>query len=63
MLSYIVDPESITFAEVLQQAGYATGLVGKWHLGDWTRGGDLSYHPSNHGFDYFMGLTGGGCAG
>lgn len=53
-------PESITFAEVLQQAGYATGLVGKWHLGDWTETEDKKYHPTNHGFDYFMGLTGGG---
>jgi arylsulfatase A-like enzyme len=55
-----LDPESITFAEVLQQAGYKTGLVGKWHLGDWTLSGDKKYHPTNHGFDYFMGLTGGG---
>jgi len=55
-----LDPESVTFAEVLQGAGYATALVGKWHLGDWTQGGDLSFHPTRHGFDYFMGLTGGG---
>ncbi len=53
-------PESITFAEVLQQEGYSTGLVGKWHLGDWTQTSDLTYHPTRHGFDYFMGLTGGG---
>ena len=55
-----LDPESITFAEVLQGAGYRTGLVGKWHLGDWIKTGEKKYHPSNHGFDYFMGLTGGG---
>ena len=55
-----LDPESITFAEVLQEAGYTTGLVGKWHLGDWTQTEDKKYHPTNHGFDYFMGLTGGG---
>jgi arylsulfatase A-like enzyme len=53
-------PESVTFAEVLQEAGYKTGLVGKWHLGDWTLTDDKKYHPTNHGFDYFAGLTGGG---
>lgn len=55
-----LDPSSITFAEVLQEAGYYTGLIGKWHLGDWTETNDKKYHPTNHGFDYFMGLTGGG---
>ena len=55
-----LNPESITFAEVLQDAGYKTGLVGKWHLGDWTTTDDRKYHPTNHGYDYFMGLTGGG---
>ncbi len=55
-----LNPESITFAEVLQDAGYKTGLVGKWHLGDWTTTDDKKYHPTNHGYDYFMGLTGGG---
>ncbi|MEM9986302.1 MAG: sulfatase-like hydrolase/transferase, partial [Bacteroidota bacterium] len=53
-------PESITFAEILQQAGYTTGLVGKWHLGDWTRDESNIYHPTKHGFSQFMGLTGGG---
>ena len=27
-------PDAITLAQVLQQAGYATGIFGKWHLGD-----------------------------
>jgi uncharacterized sulfatase len=57
-----LDPASITFAEVLQKNGYKTALIGKWHLGDWTASGDLKYHPNNHGFDYFMGLTGGGAS-
>ena len=52
--------QALTFAEVLQKAGYRTGLVGKWHIGDWTQAEDDAYHPTNHGFDYFMGLTGGG---
>ncbi len=56
-----LDPAaSTTFAEVLQSAGYHTGLVGKWHLGDWTFGGNEKFHPTNQGFDYFMGLYSGG---
>ena len=53
-------PATLTFAEILQDAGYRTGLVGKWHIGDWTQQDDKKYHPTNHGYDYFMGLTGGG---
>ncbi|QDU74385.1 Choline-sulfatase [Bremerella volcania] len=56
-----MDPDStITIAELLKKAGYRTGLVGKWHLGDWTAPGNAKFHPTRHGFDYFMGLTGGG---
>lgn len=56
-----LDPNaSLTFAEVLQKTGYRTGLVGKWHLGDWTLDGHQKFHPTNHGFDKFMGLTSGG---
>jgi len=48
-------PKTVTWPELLQQAGYKTGLVGKWHLGVPDR-----YHPTKTGFDYFMGfLTGG----
>jgi len=35
-----------TIAEVLQQAGYKTGIFGKWHLGD-----EEPYQPHNRGFD------------
>ena len=52
--------KSVTFAEVLQKNGYATGLVGKWHLGDWVASGEMKHHPTRHGFDYFMGITSGG---
>lgn len=56
-----LDPDSTTtIAEMLKGAGYRTGLVGKWHLGDWTATGNEKFHPTQHGFDYFMGLTGGG---
>ncbi len=48
-------PAVVTWPEVLQQNGYATGLVGKWHLGVPDR-----YHPTQTGFDYFMGFRTGG---
>ena len=38
-------PDVVTFPQVLQKAGYKTGLFGKWHLGD----GD-EYLPQNRGF-------------
>lgn len=46
-----------TFAELLQAAGYATGLIGKWHLGYTENSQD--YHPQNHGFDEFIGYHSG----
>ncbi|MGY3791207.1 sulfatase family protein [Aquimarina sp. 433] len=42
-------------SKVLQQAGYYTGAIGKWHLGTITK-----YHPNNRGFDDFYGFLGGG---
>ena len=48
-------PDSVvTFAEVLQEAGYRTALVGKWGLG----GPDTPGHPNRQGFDYFFGYLG-----
>jgi arylsulfatase A-like enzyme len=49
--------DEITFAELFKDAGYATGLVGKWHLGYAKE--TPAYHPMNHGFDYFMGYVSG----
>lgn len=48
-------PESeITLAEQLKSQGYATGLIGKWHLGVWSN--EPAGHPSKHGFDFNFGL-------
>ena len=48
-------PDSeITLAEALKVAGYATGLVGKWHLGDFAH--DRRFLPTRHGFDFFEGI-------
>ncbi|XP_075855734.1 arylsulfatase D isoform X2 [Microcebus murinus] len=46
-----------TFAKILQQRGYATGLIGKWHQGvSCASRGDHCHHPLHHGFDYFYGM-------
>ena len=40
-----------TIADLLKDEGYATGLVGKWHLGL-----EDHFHPTNRGFDEFFGM-------
>jgi arylsulfatase A-like enzyme len=44
----------MTLADRLKAAGYDTGLVGKWHLGD-----AAHFHPLRRGFDSFFGFLGG----
>jgi len=44
-------PDEITIAEVLKTKGYATGIMGKWHLGD-----QPEFLPTRQGFDEFFGL-------
>jgi arylsulfatase A-like enzyme len=44
-------PEDVTFAKLLQAAGYYTGLIGKWGLGE---DGSTGV-PNRQGFDYFFG--------
>jgi arylsulfatase A len=46
-----LNPAEVTVAEVLRDAGYATGMVGKWHLGD-----QPEFLPTRQGFQYFFGL-------
>lgn len=46
-----------TFAELLKQAGYRTGLIGKWHQG-YPQNSD-EYHPDTHDFDTFVGYHSG----
>ncbi|MCX7013311.1 MAG: sulfatase [Candidatus Sumerlaeota bacterium] len=44
----------ITLADMLKKAGYATGIVGKWHLG-----AHPQFHPMKRGYDEFFGFLGG----
>jgi uncharacterized sulfatase len=46
---------ALTWPRVLQQHGYKTALLGKWHLGE-----QKTSHPRSHGFDHFYGFLGGG---
>jgi arylsulfatase A-like enzyme len=44
-------PQDVTVAKVLKDAGYTTGLIGKWGLGE----ADTTGVPNRQGFDYFYG--------
>ncbi len=46
-----LSPEHITIAEALKRAGYATGIIGKWHLTGYANHGAQELPPSAHGFD------------
>ncbi|MCG8579013.1 MAG: sulfatase-like hydrolase/transferase [Bacteroidales bacterium] len=49
-------PKEETFiSKVLQDVGYYTGAIGKWHLGATEK-----FHPNKRGFDDFYGFLGGG---
>ena len=43
--------EARTVAEVLRDAGYATAMIGKWHLGD-----QAPFLPTRRGFERYFGL-------
>lgn len=40
--------------QILKSAGYATGMVGKWHMGE-----SGPYHPIARGYDHYFGVLGG----
>ena len=51
----MLEPEEVTIAERLREAGYATGIFGKWHLGDCH-----PMRPMDQGFDVSVVHRGGG---
>jgi arylsulfatase A-like enzyme len=46
-----ISSSEITIASLLRALGYATGLIGKWHLGHL-----LEFLPTRHGFDMYLGI-------
>jgi arylsulfatase A-like enzyme len=61
----IIPPGRVTLASMLAKAGYATGVVGKWHLGLGPKGGpdwnnEITPSPNSVGFDssFIMAATG-----
>ena len=48
---YGLNPDEVTLAEVLKGQGYATAIIGKWHLGD-----QPEFLPTRQGFDMFFGV-------
>ena len=64
-----LNDRSVTVAEALRSAGYATALAGKWHVGgdyhpkrphEWTPGEPGFPTPQQRGFDRFYGILRGG---
>jgi arylsulfatase A-like enzyme len=49
-----INPGIMTVAEKLKHLGYATGIIGKWHLGF-----QKEEHPLQQGFDHFLGTLSG----
>jgi arylsulfatase A len=49
-----ISRHEITLAEGLKKAGYRTGMVGKWHLGDYSK--QPEFNPLRHGFDCYFGV-------
>ncbi len=49
-----IPDREITLAEALKAKGYRTGMVGKWHLGDYSV--EPGFNPLRHGFDSYLGV-------
>ena len=65
----LIDKKRLTVGKLLQQQGYATGCVGKWHIGlEWSRNENnrIDYSkpfaegPTERGFDWYFGNIGPG---
>lgn len=54
----LIEPDQVTIASLAKRAGYATAMVGKWHLGFLEKGYDkpLRGGPIDCGFDSFFGM-------
>lgn len=56
----LIQQDRLTIADVMQRSGYATAVIGKWHLGftegkpDWNA--ELKPGPIELGFDYYFGI-------
>ncbi|MFO8018715.1 MAG: sulfatase [Promethearchaeia archaeon] len=48
--NFRMDTQLITMAQMFRKCGYATGIIGKWHLSGYDKDG-VKYGPSNYGFD------------
>lgn len=51
----ILHADEVTLAELFRDSGYATGMFGKWHLGD-----NYPYRPQDRGFQHVVAHKGGG---
>jgi len=49
-----ISGKEITIAEALKIAGYKTAMLGKWHLGDYSK--QPEFNPTKHGFDQYLGV-------
>jgi uncharacterized sulfatase len=49
-----ISSKEITIAEALKVDGYRTAMLGKWHLGDYSR--EPQFNPLRHGFDQYLGV-------
>lgn len=47
---FCLDPNMITMAHMFRESGYATGIIGKWHLSGYDDNG-VKFGPDKYGFD------------